>query len=396
MNFQEIQTLDRGTVMPTYGRFAVALDHGKGATAVDTQGKEYIDFGSGIGVNSLGYAYPAWAKAVTDQAAALQHTSNLYYNPVQAQFAGELCRAAGMSRAFLCNSGAEANECAIKLARKYSFDHYGEGRATIVTLVNSFHGRTVTTLAATGQEGFHRYFDPFTEGFRYVEAGDIRALEDAVDSTVCAVLLECVQGEGGVIALDSAYLQAAAALCAEHDVLLMVDEVQTGAGRTGKFLAIEHAGVKPDVVTLAKGLGGGLPIGACLCGEELKDVLSAGMHGSTFGGNPVVCAGGRVVLETVMQPGFLEAVAEKGEYLRRRLESMPHVEEVRGLGMMLGVRLSDGISAREVAEKGVENGLLILTAKTLLRLLPPLNITQEEMDKGLAILENVLKGWTNP
>ena len=333
---------------------------------------------------------------MADQAAALQHTSNLYYNPVQAQFAGELCLAAGMSRAFLCNSGAEANECAIKLARKYSFDHYGEGRATIVTLVNSFHGRTVTTLAATGQEGFHRYFAPFTEGFRYVEAGDIRALEDAVDSTVCAVLLECVQGEGGVIALDSAYLQAAAALCAEHDVLLMVDEVQTGAGRTGKFLAIEHAGVKPDVVTLAKGLGGGLPIGACLCGEELKDVLSAGMHGSTFGGNPVVCAGGRVVLETVMQPGFLEAVAEKGEYLRRRLESMPHVEEVRGLGMMLGVRLSDGISAREVAEKGVEIGLLILTAKTLLRLLPPLNITQEEMDKGLAILENVLKGWTNP
>lgn len=396
MNFQETQALDRGAVMPTYGRFSVALDHGTGATAVDTQGKAYIDFGSGIGVNSLGYAYPAWTKAVAEQAAALQHTSNLYYNPVQAQFADELCRAAGMSRAFLCNSGAEANECAIKLARKYSFDRYGEGRATIVTLINSFHGRTVTTLAATGQDGFHQYFDPFTEGFRYVEAGDIRAFEDAVDATVCAVLLECVQGEGGVIALDPAYLQVIAALCAEHDVLLMVDEVQTGVGRTGKFLAIEHAGVTPDVVTLAKGLGGGLPIGACLCGEELKDVMSAGMHGSTFGGNPVVCAGGRVILETVTQPGFLAAVAEKGAYLRRRLEKMPHVEEVRGLGMMLGVRLSDGISAREVAEKGVENGLLILTAKTLLRLLPPLNITQEEMDKGLAILENVLKGWTNP
>lgn len=207
MNFQEIQALDRGAVMPTYGRFAVALDHGKGAVATDTQGKEYIDFGSGIGVNSLGFAYPAWVKAVSEQAATLQHTSNLYYNPVQAQFADELCRAAGMSRAFLCNSGAEANECAIKLARKYSFDHYGEGRATIVTLVNSFHGRTVTTLAATGQDGFHRYFDPFTGGFRYAEAGDIGALEEALDSTVCAVLLECVQGEGGVIALEPAYLQ---------------------------------------------------------------------------------------------------------------------------------------------------------------------------------------------
>ncbi len=395
MNFQEIQALDRGVVMPTYGRFAVALDHGKGAVATDTQGKEYIDFGSGIGVNSLGYAYPAWVKAVSEQAATLQHTSNLYYNPVQAQFADELCRAAGMSRAFLCNSGAEANECAIKLARKYSFDHYGEGRATIVTLVNSFHGRTVTTLAATGQDGFHLYFDPFTGGFRYAEAGDIGALEEALDSTVCAVLLECVQGEGGVIALEPAYLQAVAALCAEHDVLLMTDEVQTGVGRTGKFLAIEHAGVKPDVVTLAKGLGGGLPIGACLCSEELKDVMSAGMHGSTFGGNPVVCAGGRVVLETVTQPGFLEAVAEKGEYLRRRLAEMPHVQEVRGLGMMLGVRLDDALTARAVAEACVEGGLLILTAKTLLRLLPPLNITREEMDKGLAVLENVLKGWNN-
>lgn len=395
MNFQEIQALDRGAVMPTYGRFAVALDHGKGAVATDTQGKEYIDFGSGIGVNSLGFAYPAWVKAVSEQAATLQHTSNLYYNPVQAQFADELCRAAGMSRAFLCNSGAEANECAIKLARKYSFDHYGEGRATIVTLVNSFHGRTVTTLAATGQDGFHRYFDPFTGGFRYAEAGDIGALEEALDSTVCAVLLECVQGEGGVIALEPAYLQAVAALCAEHDVLLMTDEVQTGVGRTGKFLAIEHAGVKPDVVTLAKGLGGGLPIGACLCSEELKDVMSAGMHGSTFGGNPVVCAGGRVVLETVTQPGFLEAVAEKGEYLRRRLAEMPHVQEVRGLGMMLGVRLDDALTARAVAEACVEGGLLILTAKTLLRLLPPLNITREEMDKGLAVLENVLKGWNN-
>ena len=395
MMAQTVQELDQHYIADTYARFPVVLRHGKGSLVYDENEREYIDLATGIAVNTFGYADDSWQAAVTAQLGTLQHTSNLYYNPVQAQFADELCRAAGMSRAFLCNSGAEANECAIKLARKYSFDHYGEGRATIVTLVNSFHGRTVTTLAATGQDGFHRYFDPFTGGFRYAEAGDIGALEEALDSTVCAVLLECVQGEGGVIALEPAYLQAVAALCAEHDVLLMTDEVQTGVGRTGKFLAIEHAGVKPDVVTLAKGLGGGLPIGACLCSEELKDVMSAGMHGSTFGGNPVVCAGGRVVLETVTQPGFLEAVAEKGEYLRRRLAEMPHVQEVRGLGMMLGVRLDDALTARAVAEACVEGGLLILTAKTLLRLLPPLNITREEMDKGLAVLENVLKGWNN-
>lgn len=378
-----------GGLMPTYGRFPVELDHGRGAVAIDTNGKEYIDFGSGIGVNALGYCDPGWVQAVGKQAARLQHTSNLYDNPVQTAFARELCAAAGMARVFLCNSGAEANECALKLARKYSFDKYGEGRSTVITLENSFHGRTVTTLAATGQAAFHQYFYPFTEGFRYLPANDLAAMEQALDGTVCAVLLECVQGEGGVMPLDPAYLQGVRELCSDRDVLLLIDEVQTGAGRTGRFLACEHANVRPDVVTLAKGLGGGLPIGACLCTESLGSVLSSGTHGSTFGGNPVACAAGRYMLTRLTDPALLAEVEEKGAYLRARLEALPHVAQVRGLGMMLGAVL-DGAEAKDVAARCVQAGLLILTAKTLLRLLPPLNITKEEMDQGLERLEAVL------
>lgn len=378
-----------GGLMPTYGRFPVELDHGRGAVAIDTNGKEYIDFGSGIGVNALGYCDPGWVQAVGKQAARLQHTSNLYDNPVQTAFARELCAAAGMARVFLCNSGAEANECALKLARKYSFDKYGEGRNTVITLENSFHGRTVTTLAATGQAAFHQYFYPFTEGFRYLPANDLAAMEQALDGTVCAVLLECVQGEGGVMPLDPAYLRGVRELCSDRDVLLLIDEVQTGAGRTGRFLACEHADVRPDVVTLAKGLGGGLPIGACLCTESLGSVLSSGTHGSTFGGNPVACAAGRYMLTRLTDPALLAEVEEKGAYLRARLEALPHVAQVRGLGMMLGVVL-DGAEAKDVAARCVQAGLLILTAKTLLRLLPPLNITKEEMDQGLERLEAVL------
>ncbi len=378
-----------GGLMPTYGRFPVELDHGRGAVAIDTNGKEYIDFGSGIGVNALGYCDPGWVQAVGKQAARLQHTSNLYDNPVQTAFARELCAAAGMARVFLCNSGAEANECALKLARKYSFDKYGEGRNTVITLENSFHGRTVTTLAATGQAAFHQYFYPFTEGFRYLPANDLAAMEQALDGTVCAVLLECVQGEGGVMPLDPAYLRGVRELCSDRDVLLLIDEVQTGAGRTGRFLACEHADVRPDVVTLAKGLGGGLPIGACLCTEALGSVLSSGTHGSTFGGNPVACAAGRYMLTRLTDPALLAEVEEKGVYLRARLEALPHVTQVRGLGMMLGAVL-DGAEAKDVAARCVQAGLLILTAKTLLRLLPPLNITKEEMDQGLERLEAVL------
>ena len=390
MTLDEIQKQHDAALMPTYGRFPVALASGHGATAIDVEGRAYIDFGSGIGVNALGYCDEGWVRAVQEQAAALQHISNLYYSPVQVQFAAELCAATGMGRVFLCNSGAEANECAIKLARKYSFDKYGKGRSTIVGLENSFHGRTLTTLSATGQDVFHQYIFPFTEGFSFAKAGDLDSLKDKLDGSVCAVLLECVQGEGGVVALDKAYVQAVQALCRERDVLLLVDEVQTGAGRTGTFLACEQLGLQPDVVTMAKGLGGGLPIGACLCTQALGGVMSAGMHGSTFGGNPVACAAGRYMLSRLTQPAFLEEVARKGAAIRQRLAAMPHVREVRGMGMMIGVVLDAG-TARAVAEDCLQNGLLILTAKTLLRLLPPLNITREELDKGLSILESVLE-----
>ena len=390
MTLDEIQKQHDAALMPTYGRFPVALASGHGAPAIDVEGRAYIDFGRGIGVNALGYCDEGWVRAVQEQAAALQHISNLYYSPVQVQFAAELCAATGMGRVFLCNSGAEANECAIKLARKYSFDKYGKGRSTIVGLENSFHGRTLTTLSATGQDVFHQYFFPFTEGFSFAKAGDLDSLKDKLDGSVCAVLLECVQGEGGVVALDKAYVQAVQALCRERDVLLLVDEVQTGAGRTGTFLACEQLGLQPDVVTMAKGLGGGLPIGACLCTQALGGVMSAGMHGSTFGGNPVACAAGRYMLSRLTQPAFLEEVARKGAAIRQRLAAMPHVREVRGMGMMIGVVLDAG-TARAVAEDCLQNGLLILTAKTLLRLLPPLNITREELDKGLSILESVLE-----
>lgn len=390
-SFDSIQSLHDQSLMPTYGRFPVALESGHGATATDVNGKEYIDFGSGIGVNALGYCPDGWVSAVTTQAGKLQHCSNLYYNPIQIETAAALCRATGMKRVFFGNSGAEANECAIKLARKYSFDTYGAGRATVIGMRNSFHGRTVTTLSATGQDVFHNYFFPFTEGFRFVEAGDATALEAAIDRTTCAVMLECIQGEGGVIALPPAYLQAVRALCDAHDLLLIIDEVQTGAGRTGRFLTCEHAAIQPDIVTMAKGLGGGLPIGACLCTDRLAGVMSAGTHGSTFGGNPIACAAAKYMIDTLSDEAFLASVREKGERLRARLCAMPHVQTVSGLGLMLGVALDTG-NARDVVNACLEKGLLILTAKDRLRLLPPLNISDAELAQGLDILESVLKG----
>ncbi len=330
---------------------------------------------------------------MTAQLHTAQHFSNLYYNKTQIDCADSLCRRTGMARVFFGNSGAEANECAIKLARKYSFDKYGKGRSTVITLCNSFHGRTVTTLAATGQDVFHNYFFPFTGDFVYAPANDLDALKALADDTVCAVMLECVQGEGGVMPLDDAFIQGVRALCDERDWVMIVDEVQTGIGRTGKLLAVEHSGVKPDVVTLAKGLGGGLPIGACLCAEGFENVMSAGMHGSTFGGNPVVCAAAKYILDTVDTPAFLTAVADKGAYIRKRLAAMPHIKEVRGKGMMIGIVLDDGIAAKDVANACLSDGLLILTAKTLLRLLPPLNISDTELARGLDILETTLKEW---
>lgn len=377
------------SVMGTYGRFPVTLEQGAGEACQSEDGTKYIDFGSGIGTNSLGYCNPAWVEAVCKQARTLQHTSNLYYTKVQAEFAQKLCQVTGYSKVFFCNSGAEANECAIKLARKYSFDRYGKGRSTILTLRNSFHGRTLCTLSATGQDVFHNYFFPFVEGFRIVETNDLADLQQKLDDTVCAVMLEYIQGEGGVNALEQAFVDAIYQLCAEKDVLVITDEVQTGVGRTGTFLAGEQFGHKADVVTLAKGIAGGLPMGACLASEKCSEVLDKGSHGSTFGGNPVCCAGGLAVLETVTAPGFLEEVQKKADYLRAALSKMKGVASVSGLGMMIGIALKNQ-KAADVASAALQKGLLVLTAKDKVRLLPPLTISYEEMDQGLAILQSIL------
>lgn len=376
-------------VMPSYGRYDLVLEKGEGRQAVDENGKEYIDFGSGIGTNSLGYCNEDWVKAVCDQAHKIQHTSNYYYTKVQADFAKALCETAGYTDMFFGNSGAEANECAIKIARKYSFDKYGKGRHNIITLVNSFHGRTLCTLSATGQDVFHNYFFPFVEGFVNVEANNIDDLRAKLDDTVCAVMFEYIQGEGGVMALQQEFVDEIFRLCAEKDVLTIADEVQTGVGRTGKFLAGDNFGKKADLTTLAKGLAGGVPIGVCLSGDKCAKVLTPGTHGSTFGGNPISCAGGLAVLNTVNKPGFLDEVAKKGEYIREKLLTSPEVASVSGIGMMIGAELKTK-KAGDIAKAALENGLLILTAKTKVRLLPPLTITYEEIDKGMKILLGIL------
>ena len=376
-------------VMPSYGRYDLVLDSGSGRQAVDENGKEYIDFGSGIGTNSLGYCNENWVRAICDQAHKIQHTSNYYYTKVQADFAKSLCETAGYTDMFFGNSGAEANECAIKIARKYSFDKYGKGRSNIITLVNSFHGRTLCTLSATGQDVFHNYFFPFVEGFVNVEANNIEDLRSKLDDTVCAIMFEYIQGEGGVMALQQEFVDEIYRLCAEKDVLTIADEVQTGVGRTGKFLAGDNFGKKADLTTLAKGLAGGVPIGVCLSGEKCAKVLTAGTHGSTFGGNPISCAGGLAVLETVNKPGFLDEVARKGAYIREKLLTSPEVASVSGMGLMIGIELKNK-KAGDVVKAALDKGLLLLTAKTKIRLLPPLTITYEEIDKGLEILLGLL------
>lgn len=377
-------------VMHSYGRYDLVLESGNGESAVDDAGMKYIDFGSGIGTNSLGYCNEDWVEAICNQARTLQHTSNYYYTKVQADFAKTLCESSGYNAVFFGNSGAEANECAIKLARKYSFDKYGKGRHNIITLVNSFHGRTLCTLSATGQDVFHNYFFPFVEGFVNVEANNIEDLHAKLDDTVCAVMFEYIQGEGGVMALDKEFVDEIFKLCAEKDVLTIADEVQTGVGRTGKLLCGEHFGRKADLTTLAKGLAGGVPIGACLANEKCAGVFTPGTHASTFGGNPICCAGGLEVLKKLNSEGFLAEVTKKGEYFREKLTAIPEVEAVSGIGLMIGIRLKTK-KAAEIVKQGLENGLLLLTAKDKLRLLPPLTITYEEIDKGMAILKELLK-----
>ncbi|SFB80515.1 aspartate aminotransferase family protein [Ruminococcus albus] len=382
-------------VMPTYGRYDLVLDKGAEQTAVSEDGKQYIDFGSGIGTNSLGYCNEEWVDAVCAQVKKIQHTSNYYYTKVQADFAQKLCDITGYSKMFFGNSGAEANECAIKVARKYSFDKYGKEaeRNIIITLVNSFHGRTMGTLSATGQDVFHNYFFPFLPGFVNVKANDIDDLNKVLaenDGKVCAIMFECIQGEGGVVGLDEAFVKAIFDVAEKNDILTICDEVQTGVGRSGKFLACMNYGVKPNIVTMAKGLAGGLPIGVCLADEKCCDVLTKGTHGSTFGGNPVVCAGGMAVLNNVTKDGFLDEVIKKGDYIREKLKDVPEVTGISGMGLMLGVSLKTK-TAGDVCKACLDNGLLILTAKEKLRFLPPLNISYEEIDKGLAILKDILE-----
>ena len=379
-------------VAHSYGRYPLAMKSGQNRQCIDENNKKYIDLGSGIGCNCLGYCDEQWADAVCAQVRTLQHTSNYYYTEVQAEFAEKLCNATGYDSVFFGNSGAEANECAIKTARKYSFDKYCKGRHTIITLVNSFHGRTMATLSATGQDVFHNYFFPFLEGFVHAEANNINDLKEKIDDTVCAVMLEYVQGEGGVIALDEEYINAVFELCAQKDILVIADEVQTGIGRTGKFLAGEWYGKKADITTLAKGIAGGIPMGACLFNSKTKDVLTAGTHGSTFGGNPIACAGGIAVIDRMLSEGFLDEVNEKASYIKSKLEGCSAVKSISGKGMMIGITLSDeSKKAADVAKKAFEKGLLVLTAKEKVRLLPPLNITYNELDEGMKILIEVLE-----
>ena len=391
MTSNEIKALTGQYVMNTYGRFPVAIDRGEGARLYDFEGNEYIDFTSGIGVTDLGYGYQPWVDAIAEQAKKLGHVSNLFYTETPAKLAEILCKRTGMSCVFYANGGGEANEGMIKLARKYSFDKYGEGRATIITLQNSFHGRTITTLKATGQDVFHQFFFPFTEGFRYANANDLASLEAVAGDDVCAVMVELVQGEGGVLPLDYEYVQALKKLCEERDWLLLTDEVQTGVGRTGKLFAFQQYDILPDVCSFAKGIAGGMPMSGIMANEKCRTVLTPGTHATTFGGNPVCAAAGLVVQET-MDDAFLAEVTAKGEYLRQQIEALnlPCFGKTRGMGLMIGIEVKEGYNKSEIANKLIENGLLVLTAGPGMRLLPPLVITKEEMDKGVAIMKNVL------
>ena len=387
MNFQEIKQLDNQYYAETFSRFPVAFVGGKGATLIDTEGREYVDFGAGIAVNIFGVNDEEWKQAVIAQLNKVQHLSNLYYCEPQAKLAELLCKKAGAKRVFFGNSGAEANECAMKAARKYSYDKYGEGRYKIIALNNSFHGRTLFTLSATGQDIFHQYYMPFVAGVECVDA-DMKSVADAAaDGTACAVMIECVQGESGVSVLDAEFLRSLGKFCAERDILLIVDEVQTGYGRTGKMFSYEHFGISPDIVTVAKGIAGGLPLGACLFYKKTEHVFSAGDHGSTFGGNPVSCAAGVNVIERLTDEFLLE-VQGKAEYLRAKLRIIDGVKAVTGLGLMIGLELDKNV--KEVAAACLKKGLLVLTAHKRLRLLPPLTITKTEMDEGLTIFREVL------
>ncbi len=384
---------DKKYIANTYARFDVELVKGQGSVLYDENGKKYIDLGSGIAVNCFGIGDNEWKNAVTEQLNRIQHTSNLYYSEPQVKLAKLLCERTGMKKVFFANSGAEANECAIKAARKYSSDKYGDGRNVIITLVNSFHGRTITTLSATGQDVFHKSFGPFTEGFVYANANCFDEIKELCGKyKVCAIMMELVQGEGGVMALEPEYVKRVEAFAAENDYLLIIDEVQTGNGRTGELYAFMNYGIMPDIVSTAKGIAGGLPFGACLLGEKCKDVLGSGSHGSTFGGNPICAAGAYNVLSRIDEE-LLEGVKERNRYILEALKDAKGVKSVSGMGLMLGIEV-DG-NAREIVEKAIEKGVIALTAKHKVRLLPALNIPMEVLRDAIEILKKVIEENSN-
>ncbi len=385
-----IKELDKQYVMNTYGRQNLTVDHGEGCYLYSDDGKKYLDFGSGIGTLSLGTCDKGYIDAITSQLNKTQHVSNYFTCESVVRLAEKICTLSGFSKVFFANSGAEANEGAIKLARKYSYDKYGKGRSTIITFNQSFHGRTVTTLAATGQDVFHDFFFPFTEGFKYCPFNDKDAFLDALTDDVCAVMFECIQGEGGVNVMDDEFALFMQQECNKRDILLIDDEIQTGIARTGKLFAYETLSITPDVFTLAKGLCGGMPCGAFVANEKCSAVLGRGQHGSTFGGNPVSCAAGNYVLDIVSKPEFLKEVEEKGAYLRQKLSSLGKdtITLVKGKGLMTGIQTS--LEPHEISVKALEIGLIVLTAgKDVVRLLPPLTITKDEIDEGVSILEQL-------
>ena len=387
MTAEQWKELDKQYIAGTYARFPIIAEKGEGAVLTDIDGKQYIDLGAGIGVTAFGYLDPEWKKAVLDQLDKIQHTSNLYYTQPCITLAKMLCERTGMSKVFFSNSGAEANECAIKAARKYAVQKKGAEYTTIITLKESFHGRTLTTLAATGQVHYHEQFQPLTTGFVHGDASDIEQVKGLIrNEKVAGILIECVQGEGGINVLDKEFVQEIARICAQEDIVLLIDEVQTGNGRTGKLYSYMHYGIKPDVVSTAKGLGGGLPIGATMLSEKLQDVFAPGDNGSTFGANPVICAGAVSIISR-LDDDFLEQVVKKGDMIRAFLCDKPGILGVDGLGMMIGVRTER--KAINIVKEGMEAGILCLTAKDKVRLLPPLNIPEADLKRGLEILAEI-------
>ena len=383
----QTKQIDQTYIAGTYARFDVALVSGSGSLLYDENGKSYIDLGTGIAVNTFGASDEVWAQAVSEQAKKLAHTSNLYYTQPCALLAQQLCQRTGMKKVFFSNSGAEANECLIKAARKWAQDKFGPQRRNLVTLKNSFHGRTLATLAATGQDAFHQDFAPLPEGFLYAQAGDLAQVEQYLQTgTVCGVLVELVQGEGGVVALDKGFVQGVWALCQRYDAAFCIDEVQTGNGRTGTLYAFEQYGVVPDIVSTAKGLAGGLPLGATLLGERTQDVFTPGTHGSTFGGNPVCCAGALSVLSRIDET-LLAQVRAKSAYIVEALSGAKGIKSVSGLGLMLGVETE--APAGEIVKGCMEKGVLVLTAKTKVRLLPALNIPMDQLETAIGVLKAV-------